>query len=101
MLSRSIERKTFGKRLSEHGMTQQAIADSFADLQMARLLTLDCAAALDEVGARKARASIASLKVTVPQLCYTIVDRAVQLHGGMGVCGETFLAQTLAGTIAS
>jgi acyl-CoA dehydrogenase len=99
MLSRAMERETFGKRLYEHGMTQHAIAESFADLQMARLLTLDCAAALDQVGARQARAAIASLKATVPLLCYAIVDRAVQVHGALGVSGETFLAQALAGTL--
>lgn len=99
MLSRAMERETFGKRLYEHGMTQHSIAESFADLQMARLLTLDCAAALDQVGARQARAAIASLKATVPLLCYAIVDRAVQVHGALGVSGETFLAQALAGTL--
>jgi alkylation response protein AidB-like acyl-CoA dehydrogenase len=44
MLQRSLERKTFGKYLWEHGGTQELIADSVADLTAARLLTLDCAA---------------------------------------------------------
>lgn len=73
------------------------IADSVADLEAARLMTLSCAAALDSVGARKARDKIASIKVAVPELTYRVVDRAVQVHGGAGLSEDFFLARALAG----
>jgi len=97
MLQRTLERQTFGKQLWQHGGTQELIADSVADLEAARLLTLSCAAAMDQVGVRAARHKIASIKVAVPSLTYAVVDRAVQVFGGAGLEGSSFLAQTLAG----
>lgn len=97
MLQRSLERKTFGKYLCQHGGTQEMIADSVIDLEAARLLTLSCAAAMDDLGVKRARHKIASVKVAVPRLTYAVVDRAVQLFGGAGVEGDSFLAQSLAG----
>ena len=73
------------------------IADSVSDLEAARLMTLSCAAALDDVGPRLARDKIASIKVTVPQLTYQVVDRAVQVHGGGGLSSDYPLAGFLAG----
>lgn len=72
------------------------IADSYTDLESARLLTLSCAAAMDAVGPRQARTAIASIKVRVPALTYRVVDRAVQVFGGAGV-EHPFLARALAG----
>jgi len=97
MLQRSLERQAFGKYLAEHGGTQEMIADSVADLEAARLLTLSCAEALDDVGVKQARHKIANIKVAVPSLTYAVVDRAVQLFGGAGVEGDSFLAHALAG----
>jgi acyl-CoA dehydrogenase len=79
MLQRACQRKTFGQYLWQHGGCQEMIADSASDLQAARLLTLSCAAALDDVGPRMARDKIASIKVAVPELCHRIVDRAIQV----------------------
>ena len=73
------------------------IADSVSDLRAARLLTLSCAAALDDVGPRKARDQIATIKVAVPAMTYRVVDRAVQVFGGAGVSEDFCLAQMLAG----
>lgn len=97
MLQRTLERKTFGKFLWEHGGCQEMIADSASDLEAARLLTLSCAAAMDDVGAKRARDKIASIKVTVPELTSRVVDRAVQVFGGAGVSGDFPLARALAG----
>lgn len=97
MLQRVLERKTFGKFLWEHGGCQEMIADSVSDLEAARLLTLSCAAALDDVGPRLARDKIASIKVAVPQLTYRVVDRAVQVHGGGGLSEDFVLAKFLSG----
>lgn len=97
MLQRTLERKTFGKYLWEHGGCQDLIADSASDLDAARLLTLDCASAMDKYGVKNARHKIASIKVAVPRLTYAVVDRAVQVFGGAGVCEDFVLARFLAG----
>lgn len=97
MLQRVLERKTFGKFLWEHGGCQEMIADSVSDLECARLMTLSCAAALDDIGPRLARDKIASIKVTVPQLTYRVVDRAIQVHGGGGLSEDFPLAKFLSG----
>ena len=96
MLQRSMERETFGQYLYEHGGCQEMIADSVADLSAARLLTLDCAAAMDQTSAKQARDKISTIKVAVPQLCYQVIDRAVQVFGGAGVCDDFILAKALA-----
>jgi len=99
MLQRSTERKTFGKFLAQHGTIQADIADSFNDLNQARLLTLDCAHRMDtsETGPRGARQFISGIKVAVPALCLRVIDRALQVHGGLGVCQDTILASSWAG----
>jgi acyl-CoA dehydrogenase len=95
MIQRSLERQTFGKYLWEHGGCQDMIADSVSDLEAARLMTLSTAAALDAVGAKRARDKIASIKVTVPELAYRVIDRAVQVHGGAGLSDDFILARAL------
>lgn len=97
MIRRVFTRRTFGKELYRHGGCQNEIADSITDLTAARLLTLSCAAAMDECGNVAARNQIAMIKVAVPELTYRVVDRAVQIFGGAGVCGDHVLARTLAG----
>lgn len=97
MMKRTLERETFRKPLWKHGMTQEMIADSAADLEVARLLTLSCAADIDEKGAKDARDKIAMIKFAVPELTFRVVDRAVQVFGGAGVSGDLPLARLLAG----
>ena len=97
MVQRSMERVAFGKPLYQHGMTQDMIATSKSDLDAARLLTLDCAAAIDAYGAKHARDKIASIKVRVPHLTHQIVNRAIQLFGGAGVCQDFPLARIYTG----
>lgn len=98
MLKRTMERKTFGKYLWQHGGCQEKIADSLSDLEAARLLTLNCAAKMDQAGGpRQARSQISSIKVAVPILCHQVVDRAMQIHGGAGLSQDFFLAKALAG----
>ncbi len=96
MIQRSLERETFGKKLFQHGGCQEMIADSKADLESARLLTLSCASAIDSIGPHKARDLIAMIKYAVPNLAIRVIDRAVQVHGGAGVCSDFILARALA-----
>jgi acyl-CoA dehydrogenase len=96
MVQRSTERQTFGRFLHEHGMTQAMIADSYADLQAARLLTLHCAAIMDDHGSstsKQVRLQIAMIKATVPTMALRVVDRAIQVFGGAGVCQDYCLAR--------
>jgi alkylation response protein AidB-like acyl-CoA dehydrogenase len=96
MLQRTLERQTFGKYLWQHGSVQRDIADSFADLNAARMLTLQCAHEMDLHGPRASRQYISSIKVAVPQLMAQVIDRAVQVHGGAGVSEDYVLAKALA-----
>ncbi|EED86410.1 ACYL-COA dehydrogenase [Thalassiosira pseudonana CCMP1335] len=97
MLERTFQRKTFGRFLYEHGSCREMVADSAADIESARLLTLSCAEEIDRLGARGARDKIALIKVVVPELTSRVVDRAVQVFGGAGVCGDFPLARALVG----
>jgi acyl-CoA dehydrogenase len=96
MLERSISRIVFGKQLYEHGSLQRDIADSFSDLQAARLLTLQCAHQMDLHGAKPSRQYISTIKVAVPHLVMRILDRTLQAHGGAGVCQDTVIASAWA-----
>jgi len=96
MLQRSTERKTFGKYLCQHGSVQTDIAESFNDLHQARLLTLHCAHQMDISSPVQARQFISGIKVAVPALCFRVIDRALQVHGGLGVCEDTVLASAWA-----
>lgn len=55
------------------------IADSKADLECARLLTLSCASAIDNLGANEARDQIAMIKYAVPEFAFRVIDRSLQV----------------------
>ncbi|MCJ1306920.1 hypothetical protein MMC25_000564 [Agyrium rufum] len=87
----------FGKQLAEHGVILEWIAKSRLEIDAARLVVLNAAMKIDEVGAKGALLEIAEAKVLVPQMALTVIDRAVQAFGGMGVCQDTPLANMWAG----
>ncbi len=89
MVERSLERKTFGKYLHEHGMLQDKIARSRIEIEQARLLVLKAAWLIDRQGTKAARAEVAMIKVVVPQMQSDVIDRAIQTFGGMGVTPDT------------
>ena len=89
MCNRVENRVAFGKKLSEQSSIRQDIAKSRCEIQQARLLTLWAADRLDREGNKAARDAIAMIKVTVPLMCQTVADRALQSHGGMGICQDT------------
>ncbi len=92
MTKRAQERETFGKKLSEQGVIKQWIAESRMEIEQARLLVLKTAWLMDEVGNKQARKEIAMIKAVVPQMALKIIDRAIQTHGGGGVCQDYPLA---------
>ena len=97
MCKRAIERTAFGKRLAEMGVTRHHIAQSRMEIEQARLLTLKAAYMMDTVGNKAARSEIAQIKVIAPNMALRVIDRAMQVHGGMGVCQDTVLARAYAG----
>ncbi|OJD12241.1 hypothetical protein AJ78_07125 [Emergomyces pasteurianus Ep9510] len=85
-------RKPFGAVLSSHGVILEWIAKSRIEIDAARLIVLNAAIKIDNGDAKSALREIAEAKVLVPQTALTVIDRAVQAHGGMGVCQDTPLA---------
>ena len=90
---RSVSRFTFGHPLSEHQSVREDIANSFAEIEMARLLVLKTAAQMDKEGARAARDMIAASKIKVPIMVQTVVDRCIQMHGAGGLTEDFMLAE--------
>lgn len=92
MKSRAKSRIAFGKPLAEQGVLRSWIAEARNEIEMARLLVLKTAWMMDEVGNKVARKEIAMIKAVVPPMTLKIVDRAIQAHGGAGVCEDFPLA---------
>lgn len=88
MKNRVKARIAFGKTLAEQGVVRQWIAESRNEIEQARLLVLKTAWMMDEVGNKQARKEIAMIKAVVPQMALKIIDRAIQTHGGGGVCED-------------
>jgi len=93
MSARALERKAFGKLLSEQGKIQEWIALSRMEIEQARLLVLKTAWMIDHVGTKNARMEISMIKAIIPKMQTTILDRAMQTFGAMGVSPDTPLAQ--------
>lgn len=83
-VSRAQSRRQFGSRLADFQLTQAALADMVAELDAARLLVYRAAWKKDNGAARVTRES-AMAKLFATEAAQRIVDRAVQIHGGLGV----------------
>ena len=92
MCKRVKSRVAFGKPIAEQGTILADIADSRIEIEQARLLTLKAAHMMDTVGNKASRAEIAMIKVVAPNLALRVIDRAIQAHGGAGVCQDFELA---------
>lgn len=90
MCKRAISREVHGGKLATKQFIQGFIADSYMDIQAARLMTIHCAHRMEE-GA-SARVDISAIKIFVPAAFERVVDRAIQVHGALGVSGDTPLA---------
>ena len=90
---RAESRETFGRRLSEHQSVLEDLAKSFCEIEQARLLTLQTAARIDEVGAKDARDMIAASKIAVPLMAQTVIDRCMQIHGAGGLTTDYPMAE--------
>ena len=92
MKTRAKQRVAFGKPLAEQGVIRQWIAEARNEIEQARLLVLKTAWMMDEVGNKTARKEIAMIKAVVPPMALKVIDRAIQVHGGAGVCEDFPLA---------
>jgi acyl-CoA dehydrogenase len=88
MCVRARTRVAFGGPLADQGVVMEAIANSRIEIEQARLLTLNAAHMMDTVGNKVARAEIAMIKVVAPNMALSVIDRAIQLHGGAGICED-------------
>lgn len=93
MTKRAKERIAFGKPIAEQGVIRQWIAEARCSIDQSRLLVLKAAWMMDTVGNKAARKEIAMIKAVVPQMALNVIDRAIQAHGGAGVCQDNPLAQ--------
>lgn len=87
MCKRANERVAFGKTLGEHQQIQKFISDTAAEIQASRLLTLHAAQKIDE--GDEARIEIGLIKVYGATMLHNAVDRAIQVHGALGVTEDT------------
>src|SRR5580765_3076959 len=90
MCARALEREAFGSRLADKQTIQNWIADSAADIHACRLMTLDAAHKLDE--GDEARIEVSLIKFFAARVLGEVLDRAIQVHGGLGITDDTPLA---------
>ncbi|RFU11755.1 acyl-CoA dehydrogenase [Rhodobacteraceae bacterium W635] len=93
VLDRVETRETFGRKLGQHQSVREDIARSWCEIEQARLLTLKAAAKIDCEGAKAARDMISAIKIVAPTMAQTVIDRAIQIHGGAGLTQDTPLAE--------
>jgi acyl-CoA dehydrogenase len=95
MLQRANDesRKPFKKLLSEHSSVLQSFAECRVEIDAARLIVLNAAITIDDFGAKGAVKEIAEAKTLAPKTALAVIDRAIQLYGGVGVSQDTPLAR--------
>jgi alkylation response protein AidB-like acyl-CoA dehydrogenase len=87
MVGRAGERYAHGSLLREKGEIQRYVAESAAEIQAARLMTLDAAQAMDR--GEEARVEISLIKFWGARMLHNVIDRAIQVHGALGVTADT------------
>jgi alkylation response protein AidB-like acyl-CoA dehydrogenase len=86
MCERALRREVFGGLLADKETVQNWIADSTAEIQAARLLTMHAAWKIDQ--GQDARAQISTIKFYGAKVLHDVIDRAIQVHGALGVSGD-------------
>jgi acyl-CoA dehydrogenase len=92
MCDRANSRDSFGGPLADKQFVQDFIAKSRMEVDQARLLTLYAAWQMDTEGKRRARQAISMIKVVAANVVMDVLDRAIQVHGSLGMSDDTPLA---------
>src|SRR4051795_12527587 len=92
MCKRALTRDAFGGKLAEKQFVQDFIAKSRIEVDGARLMVLNAAWQMDAYGKREARQAISMTKVVAANVVMDVLDRAIQVHGALGVSDDTPLA---------
>jgi len=100
MCERALSRRSHGKVIAEHQMVQAAIADSYAEINMLRLLVLWTAWTIDRSSTQEARTQIAACKYTAAKVLREVSYRAIHIFGSLGVTDLTPLQAMWAGAPA-
>jgi acyl-CoA dehydrogenase len=90
MCAYALERESFGEPLARKQTVQNWVADSYAEIQACRLMTLDAAHKIDR--GDEARVEISAIKFYAARVLQDVIDRAIQVHGARGLTDETPLA---------
>ncbi len=96
MCQRANQRTAFGRPLIKQQSVREDIAKSACEIEQARLLTLMAAQRMDVAGNKHAKELIAMIKIVAPNMALDVLDRAIQLHGAVGLSQDTFLASMFA-----
>jgi len=88
LCERAVSRTAFGKPLANLGGNRDIIANARIAIDQARLLTLHAAYKMDTVGIFGAMSEISQIKVVAPSMAQTIIDQAIQIHGGAGMSND-------------
>lgn len=99
-MKRGLSRIAFGQPILKLGGNGERIAKARMAIDQARLMTLHAAWKIDAVGVKNAMTEISAIKVVVPNMLQEVVDMAVQIHGGGGMCSDFPLARFAAGARA-
>eukprot|EP00931_Biecheleriopsis_adriatica_P114883 TRINITY_DN90764_c0_g1_i1.p1 TRINITY_DN90764_c0_g1~~TRINITY_DN90764_c0_g1_i1.p1 ORF type:complete len:465 (+),score=77.11 TRINITY_DN90764_c0_g1_i1:83-1396(+) len=100
MCLRASNRTAFGKKLSQNDSIVQQIAECRSEIDQARLLVREAADRMDRLGNKDhyTRKLLSLVKAVVPSMTQRVVDRAMQVHGGLGSSQDTFLASAFLGS---
>jgi len=88
LCERSLQREAFGEPLARKQTVQNWIADSAAEMDAARLMTLHAAWVIDKHGAPAARREISLIKFFGARVLHDVIDRAIQIHGSWGYSSD-------------
>jgi acyl-CoA dehydrogenase len=88
LCERALQREAFGKKLAGHQTVQNWIADSAAEMEAARLMTLHAAWVIDTAGAAAARKEISLIKFFGAKVLHDVIDRAIQVNGSLGYSAD-------------
>ncbi|MBU42353.1 MAG: acyl-CoA dehydrogenase [Spirochaetaceae bacterium] len=84
--------ETDGRTLADKEIIQNWVAESTAEIEGARLMTLSAAWSIDNLGMKKSREKVSMIKFVVANTMLRVIDRALQVHGGLGMSDDTILA---------